>query len=320
MKRFFSVLGSFFLLLIIATGCSWIKDDLSSCPQTLQLYFYNETPCDGKIRHPERLGQMNKIALSLFDQKGRLVLRYDAFNVVHGDNPYAQISTPPQGKYTLVCWGVSNASFYSIENIIDGSLIDQMYWTLNPEYNPSTVRLSELYYGRIDNLEIKDHTDLGSIIDTLHINMRQFTNELNLKVKGLDDLNHYTATITDDNAAYNFLGGSIKRNIVYKQYLNKTDREEYRSAMFSLLKLDRESRHPQLVITEDKSGKILYKQSVMTIIDAVALYGNAEPINFECEHVFDLSLDLEKKSDGTYMLIGIKVNGWNVVVRDVILG
>lgn len=318
----------FFICLIISfssllfQGCdSLIFDDLSECPQGIDLVLYMQTNCSDNRLYPSNI---NECKLFIFDKNEILVESHNIHNVTLSKDYFYRMEFYRNGKYKFVVWAGEDLSVYNFSAFESGETsFKEMFISIKRQNDILDCKqVKRLYYASLEtNIDSINREEDGSVFFKLDFNLIELTNYLKLTIFGLPNVNNYEITITDDNGKYNF-GGLFENDsrFNYSTEIKKTE-EGIIYADFLLMKLSR-NRDTRLTITNTYTQKIIYS---VNLVEGLILYSEdntvSPPYNLDCDNIFNIVIYFEPhSSDGsTFMIIKATVNEWVVIKRPIIL-
>lgn len=310
------------LLLPLLAGChSGIREDLSDCPQGTRFTF--------DILYPQTINYsetVREIRLFAFDEEGRLIREIS-------DRPEAFVPSyslmsdlyRPGHKTTFYAWGGANLSQYSFDGFKPGTTLEEMTVSLERQGRELPATASPLYAGRASRV-LEQAERIGTVIDSVHIDLRQITNHLKIIVEGLDPDHSYTLRFGAQNSRYSATGELLEDTpFDYTTTIEeaKGRRGKAIRATYDILKLDPALPYPLEVIDRTDGGKVVYSCDLLR--DYICYDGpfaeSANPLRLERNHDFDIWILLgEDKPKGTYFAIRARILDWNLVFRNLDLG
>lgn len=147
------------LMLAGAVGCSWVKDDLTGCPQGCRLQFTvdAEVAAAGGYNASVFAAEASDITLFVFSSDGTYVGRYSEQGDALKQSDYTMDIPVAPGHYRMVAWAGLEDNHYSVPDLQEGvSRIEDLEVLLDRDSeNRQNDYLHPLWHGKIEDVEVK---------------------------------------------------------------------------------------------------------------------------------------------------------------------
>ncbi len=296
------------LLLIVSGtlmlgGCdAVIFEDILDCPQGVYIKFYSKTPCDVDSLYP---ADIKNLHVYVFDTNDKYVNVYTADNVTISKDYEFLIPIYPHGKYSFVAWSGID-SHYLLKDLQTGVTTkdDLLLQLKRASAVAENIKGTTLYAGTSEYVFLPDPEDIqAAYYEHTAINMREYTNRVEVIVEGFSKPEDYEVDIAMRNGDY-----AVKGNILlgmemlhYPPEYTYTDNKL--SAKFTLLKL--ETGYDDWLTIKTKDGKkIFYQEDFLGTL----LLQNPD-VNLSCDNDFVIKFKVEE-DNGSYYVVEVWVNNW----------
>ncbi len=294
---------------------------MSDCPnpdsgkRTIRIaYSYlPKDPSTGKGITPN---YVEDIRLFVFDSSQTFVGEWKDDEVNITDENYCMQIEVDTGTYTFIAWGNLKDCYQSspIElEIGKTNLSDITIHYFQEEEDTIRRKLPPLYFAYLADQEVPVGTD--DIYYKMPLIKNIYT--ISLSAEGLPVAeNKYMFHISDMNGSYSFDNSfGPDKQLHYAQDCNCNE-EELQSAAISKIRLARD-RNPLLKFYDKEDEKVLYEANLVELI--LKLEENGIEIDFTNTYEFDLHLIFEEDAVTGEISIGVLVNGWKVIDKEIIL-
>ena len=147
------------LMLAGAIGCSWVKDDLSGCPQGCRLQFTveDDVAAAGGYNASVFAAEVSDLTLFVFSSDGTYVGQYSEQGDALKQSDYTMDIPVAPGHYKMVAWTGLEDSHYSVSGLQEGvsKLKDLEVLLDRDSENRQNDYLHPLWHGMLENVEIK---------------------------------------------------------------------------------------------------------------------------------------------------------------------
>ena len=307
-------------LAMALVGCdSMIYEDLTDCPQEVTFHMFRQTPCDGTVRYyPQEIKDVHIFA---FDQTNTLVRKFSASNLVLTPDYRLTVPFDIQGKFTFVAWGSDSIDCYKTSDFTEGvTTKSELIESLTHPAGRVDEMPSRLFFGQYGDSLTRDYkAKSGSHLDTLGLNMLEYTYRLTVNIYGLDSTKTYKVYITDNNDAYDFDGHMLTGRPEFAYNAEPDRYGTLLSSSFTTLQLT-EGGNSRLIVYNETDDKEVYNAKLVD--DLIMFRGGRTlpPYSLDCKHDFNIHLWLEKDpvvTTDTYMVVRAIIDDWNVITRSV---
>lgn len=290
-----------------------VFDDLSLCPQPVAMSVYSQTPCEPTPIYPRSIAQVRFL---VFGPTGVLQGVYEDKSVALSAQyrMVREMQSAP-GNYTFVAWAGQDLSPLTSALEVGKTRITDAVVTYQHQGDTLRSFPTPLYVGK---LEQKLNGGATAVLDTVwaKVRVQELTYRIHLTVEGLPAGRDYQITVRDDHTRYSVLGDILPADtVVYAPQVRAEG--GVLKADLSVLKMER-NRQCMLQVKDKKTGAVVYEANLVEDILMNASRGEP-PYNLNCDHDFNVNLKLQWTAD-TWMVVQVKVNDWNVIVREVDLG
>lgn len=302
-------ISTVYLLSLLMFMHSCMKEDYSNCGIYLHFkYTHNPEQVDKFVE------EIKVINIFVFDENKHYVGGW-MHNAASGN----EIRLPlDKGTYTFVAWANLSEHFQYTELKVGSSTFDEAILSLTRDAEQTiTIQPQPIYHSIADNVYVKAMGIQKQEMDFVHD-----VNHVNVSIEGLPIQNEpvsgralepapgssFALMITANNADLKF-DNSPKVNAPFVNYTPVYRQTEMPlSAGFTLMRLyaGDNSRLKLLHQSESGSWTTLYNESLSDLIM------RNPNIDFGRLSEFDIKLKL----DYTYSVIGIIVNGWDIIEND----
>ncbi|MFC4673283.1 FimB/Mfa2 family fimbrial subunit [Dysgonomonas termitidis] len=297
--RFFSYLTTVLLLLLH----SCIGEDNTDCPpQNVRVYFAYRTTYSPGLLDP---AEVNRFNLFVFDGNGKFIGEW--IDESPSLSPLYYMELPlDYGTYSFVCWGGFTQDCYQAnpEAFIPGQtdINECMLRLKRTESNIIDHHPNHLFYARLDIAEVI-RPGMNFTLD-----LKQITNTINVTTEGIDFPEHtYSLYIEDDNGDHTFDNSCA--SLTKLRYISPCSKDKDGQPYGSLrvLSLNEQRPTPELVLTNEITGKIFFSANLVELI--LKLREQGITVDLEDIHTYDIHLKFMKVSD-TDMDVQVSINGW----------
>jgi hypothetical protein len=291
--------------LLALSACN-IYDDRSDCPQGIHARFYSRTTCSTDTLYPEAISNLH---LYVFDADGRLVS--DATERGVSLTPhYERTVEAADGVYTVVAWsGVDVEGLEVATPLSQGTTRkeDLLFRLKQNGTRAASLAGKQLYYGESKPVYLPDPADYGSVFRTVHINMLEQTNRINVSVEGLPHAASYEIAVETRLNGISFDGKPASGVSMEYPSGEVTTTDGVLRSSFTTLTMAT-GMQTQLVVRDKNTTQELYRGDLLGTL----LLKNPA-VNLECDHDFDIRFTTADKCGcGEYMITEIWVNNWLV--------
>ncbi len=275
--RRLSLLG-LVLACLLASSCSWVKDDVDDCPYGFWLklhYTYNILDVEAAPEY------VTDVSVFVYDSVGNYVTRIDApQNLLKTYSHRVRVEGLPEGDYQFVVWSGIGNSEYAVSG--DTLPLDQFRLSLAEREN-FAGRLPDLFYGSLSTV----HYDNAYAVHD--VQMMKNTNQLACLIVPLDDSEEilpddYTMKVVSANGtmdAHNRLTSDAA--VIYKPFVQDTvivDDIDYgllHGIKFGISTLRlMENTDCRLILEKNDTGESVFNISLPEYIGMIgSLYTNA---------------------------------------------
>ncbi|MDR0811369.1 MAG: FimB/Mfa2 family fimbrial subunit [Paludibacter sp.] len=282
---------------------SCIYDDLSNCPQGLNVRLFSKTACAADSVFP----QFSDLKLFVFDKNEKLVSFQDIDNEID-TRSFNQMLAVRDGVFSVVAWAGLGAQEFEIlplkTEIVTKS--DLLFRLKHASQQAAAIDGKRVYFGESSAAFLPDPARYGSVYENVAVNMQEITNRFTIQIEGLPHDDDYEVKIESSNGAMS-VGGEIApdETVVYNSQPTFTG--SVLEAQFTLLKLAF-GTNTALIIRDKRLNKELYRGDLLGTL----LLKNPN-VNPACDHDFTIRLTTRDQCEcGTYMIVEIWVNNWLV--------
>ena len=179
-------------VILLCNACSWVNDDLSDCPTGCWIklsYTYNMLNVDAATK------QVKDATIFIFDRDNKCIARQEIDSLVLHQNDSCMVKLPPlpAGEYTFLVWaGLADANYQYTPSAL---------LLLRNEVGEQANRISGLFHGRLDNVQISDEYSVFEI--PLVKNTNSLSCILQSQSNTLLDANEFTLKLTSCNGLMN---------------------------------------------------------------------------------------------------------------------
>jgi hypothetical protein len=300
---------------------SCIAEDLSDCPPDSLVPQIILVPYEGNDIINDSLYSAK---ICVFDEQERFIASYH----VEGRPQLNKIYTPdwkfPPGKYYFSVW-LNYHDMHVDPCEIEQSLRRSTTVGLDiPTTRTIDGKIPFLCHGKLDN------QDSGPQKNKLFtIPVMQFTNRINLRVTGLNNIplfrasaaenQEYEFSITDNNGIYGYDGDFVPQdNFTYSTI--KQVNSDTLDVSLTVMKLSKTRHNPTISIRNRTINKQLPIPEDLTT-NLIELILSANPNNdFDKKHVYDIEINIDDPSGNEEeIIITVTINGWVVYKSNHIL-
>jgi hypothetical protein len=292
-------------ILLLLTSC--LKEDMSSCPEQIRVYFNINTPEGGDEID---LASVDKMNLYVFNQKGYYLGEYRDDKII-GFTPeeyYIDCSDLLPGKYHFIAWGGKDERFYGTDPVPFVRNITRFEDALLMLRHQNTVSetLHHLFFSELPA------TVTNVKVQEFHMPLSQMTNTVIIDIVGLSaNKGDYIFNIVDSNCEYTFEGEFASQKVPFT-YTAPFDRAHH--ATLNVMRLSADRRTPTLHIINKTTGEKLnlgnYSDNLIDLILSADKNNN-----FDAKHTYHIRLFLDG-GDPTNANLTIEINGWVVRNQD----
>jgi hypothetical protein len=301
--------------MLLLSSC--LKEDMSSCPEQIRVYFTFTTidTYTGEGDDPINPDDVDRMCLFIFSEDGYFLGEYCDDNITDFSTEYfIECSDLMPGKYRFIAWGGKDESFYLTipELFVKGkTTFDEAFLILKHPGNTISAPVHHIF-----------HSDLPATVtynkvQRFDMPLAQLSNTINIRTVGLPADNHeYMFIITDNNDVYyfdrSFATYYSAPTFTYNAPCTK-DAAGQLNATLNVLRLAADRRTPQLQIYNKTAGTTLYPFGAHSG-DLIGLIRSAYPENdFEKTHTYNIVIVFGNPIDGdTRFTLTIFINGWQV--------
>lgn len=300
--RYSFILVMTLIVLFLFWGC--IKDDYADCTQGIRVSFYSQNPCQAERSYPE---QIKDLTLFVFD-KNEVLVSYKQVNAVELQKDFSQLIETESGMYSVLAWAGLAPDLYEMVGPQVGTTQKQtlLFRLKRASEIASSITDTRLYFGESTLAYVPNAGEKGTIYEDVSVNMQEVTNQLEVSIEGLPNVQDYEVVIESNNGAMN-INGTIATDELITHTSESTDESGVLHARFTLLKLATGYTHT--IVVRDKShGTELYRGSLLGTL----LLKNPS-VNLDCDHDFTIKFTTKDQcSCGTYTIMEVWVNNWLV--------
>ncbi len=316
MKRQLQYIGWAIATLLLLPSCNKLMyDDLSDCPQGVNIGFYSKTPCELQAQYPDAVKQ---IRLFAFSEDGTLLGSYNADKVALSKDFRIETDYYHVGETRFYAWAGSDLTAYDFSAFKVGETkFKDMQVALKRQAETFNRQIPTLYEGEAKLIQ-KDRSKEGTFYDDILINLLQVNNRINLFVDEMLSDHEYTSYIEDENSKY-FLDASFAPDTRFRYLPLEEMRVDTYQAHFDIMKIAK-GRNARLVIFDKTAGREVFNRNIVEelIFNEGADQGEVPPANYlDCTHTYNISIKLGAI---TNMGVSVTINQWNVVYRKIDLG
>lgn len=280
-----------------------IFDEMKDCHQGVYVKFYSKTPCDVDSLYPVEINNLN---IYIFDANDRYVSTSTINDVTISKDFQFLIPIQTHGKYSFVAWsGIRD--HYTLENLQVGETSkDELLLQLKRIENiAENIKGSTLFTGISPYVFLPDpETVKAPFYEYTAINMREYTNRIEVKIEGVEDPQDYEVDIAMRNGDYSAKGDILLNGDILHYPAEYDYADNILSAKFTMLKLET-GYNDWLTIKNKNSEETFYQGDFLGTL----LLQNPD-VNLSCDNDFVIRFVIEDR--GSYYSVEIWVNDWLV--------
>lgn len=313
MMKLQRLIRTFALCILIASSwmvssCDVFHEDLPECRLFVQFkYDYNMLSTDAFHT------QVDKVTLYVFSKEGIFLFKQTGEGSALSTGNYRMEVKLPIGEYQFMAWtGVHDS--YEVSSLEENvSTIEDL--KLKVKRDPSLVinkELEPIWHGKAIDVNFtgtKEQTETIDLVkDTKKI---RFVFQSTSQTNGTIDMNDYTYEIIESNGYLNYDNSLLKDDILsYQPYYMEQRESSIIAVELNTMRLmaDRKTR---FIVTHKITGEKVLDINIINFLAMTEMerykWGEQEYFDRQDEYIIAFLLNT---SDGSWVSVGININGW----------
>ncbi|MDI9605836.1 MAG: FimB/Mfa2 family fimbrial subunit [Bacteroidota bacterium] len=292
-----------------------IFDSFTNCERGVYLHLYEQTECASAPSYP---ADITALTFFVFDADNKLTSVQELGPTTLALDHELFIPFPGPGSYTVVAWAHhGDTKVYDLSTLTPGEATpDGLYLTLKRDADLTGHRL---YVGSSGMISVGENRDL---LVHKKLNLREITNRVNIKVKGLKQPGDYELELLSGNHRYSCGGKVMHTEPLYSYPIHTHYVDTTLVGEVTMLQLDG-YYHSVVNIKDAHTGeKIPFDEKVLgntrefNLLGAILLAkGTAgyELMNPRCVNDFDVVIEaLGCDCPSGCIAVGLKINNWAI--------
>lgn len=320
MNLLHKTLIALFALATMLWGCAYlVNEDMTKCPQGVNVMFYSKTPCAVDSTF---IGQVSNLHLFAFNEREVLasIVTMENVNLDRNFQAYVPVSN---GYYTFIGWAGVNEKFDVASFTVGLTTKDDLMLRLK-SIGDQAEDLSghQVWQGISPVVLLENPKDVGSQCKYTAVNLQEVTNRINVEVELdesiLEDTNprDFVIEVSSANGSMN-IDGSMPLNTAELKYptsLAYTDTKVM--AYYSLMDLQI-GYNNKITVRNIVKDEVIWESDLLGTI----LLKNSN-VNLACDNDFDVKFVIKDRCLNcyTYICWAIYVNGWQIHSYETELG
>lgn len=278
-----------------------VYDNLEGCPQGVVLHVtaLSHTEECGDLEH--NTDNLKKVQVAMYTDAATPVLKgvYEA-PVKDDGTIYVPVTLTEIGKYKFAVWATEPENPY---------FVAAAPWNLKNDKVKTAEGLAELFYGVSETYDYTDRSNMGTVIDTVNVNVLPYKQNLRVELEKATNGDVYSVSIEDRNPIYSFEYGLYERVPAVTRQLPAVANGTT-AGVFELLK---KKFTPDYYVSVSLGDKQLYTKSLNDLFKEAAAVAaqRGETFNPDCNNTITIKLEVAQ-----YMVVRVIVQDYMLVTTE----
>jgi hypothetical protein len=292
-----------------------IFDSFTNCERGVYLHLYEQTECASIPSYP---ADITALTFFVFNADNKLTSVQELGPTTLAPDHELFIRLPKPGSYTVVAWvHHGDTKLYDLSTLTPGETTpDKLYLTLKSDADLTGHRL---YVGSSDIISVGETCNL---LVHKELNLREITNRVNIKVKGLKRPGDYKLELLSGNYRYSCEGKVMHTEPLYSYPIRTSYTDTTLVGEVTMLQLDG-YYHSVVNIKDTHTGeKIPFDEEVLgssrefNLLGAILLAKETagyELMNPRCVNDFNVVIEaLGCDCPSGCIAVGLIINNWAI--------
>ncbi|GAD05693.1 hypothetical protein HQ45_06270 [Porphyromonas crevioricanis] len=305
--RYLIILLASFLFLM--PGCDLINEDMDDCSVFLVVTPYLQTPCMEKASYPT---DVDLLHITLSDAEGKVVAHQVFANAVLSAESQFILEVPADnykgGTYLCTVWGGAVDKDYLLSRALErGVSVKDIKLALKTENAEVRSYIFHTLYQAVKEVKLRSKDELDGI-DKVYVapNLRPYTYDFNVTVRGLSAELPAEVAITDNNVAYAYTGELFTPTEAVSYVAALPNTENTRSVHLRTLDITPKTTDPRLKLINKRSGTTLLDFSLKALLAKLPDY---KPL---CKFEYDIDIEFHTSISVVISIDGMPVHSYDI--------